>query len=191
MHYRSKSFHQSFWWKCDWNVCSSSLLQMKKLSWGRHWLMLTSLHACLVSQSCLILCDPLDCSPPGSSVHGIFQARMLEWVAISSPRGSSWPKDWTHFSFSLLCPALQVDSLPAELSGKPTNLPTEGQSHEKNSGPWFFCHQRHCWGEISLHLPKSHSNTWDLGAISYWFPHCVLLGLKCSPAFSLNFILFH
>ena len=37
---------------------------------------------CSVSQSCLTLCDPMDCSSPGSSVHGIFQARLLEWVAI-------------------------------------------------------------------------------------------------------------
>ena len=41
------------------------------------------------AQSCLTLCDPLDYSPPGSSVHGIFQARILEWVAISYSRGSS------------------------------------------------------------------------------------------------------
>ena len=40
-------------------------------------------------QSCLTLCDPIDCSPPGSSVYEIFQARILEWVAISSPWGSS------------------------------------------------------------------------------------------------------
>ena len=39
----------------------------------------------LVAQSCLTLCDPMDCSPPGSSVHGILQARMLEWVAMPSP----------------------------------------------------------------------------------------------------------
>ena len=45
----------------------------------------------LVTQSCLTLCDPMDCSPPGSSVHGILQARILEWVAISSSRGSSQP----------------------------------------------------------------------------------------------------
>ena len=147
MHYRSRS-PKAFAENVTGNVHSSSLLQMKKLSRDRHWLMLTSLHVCSVSQSCLILCDPLDCSPPGSSVHGIFQARIMEWVAISSPRGSSWPRDWTRFSFSLLSPALQVDSLPAELSGKPTNLPTEDQSHEKNSGPWFFCHQRHCWGKL-------------------------------------------
>ena len=42
-----------------------------------------------VAQSCLTHCDPMDCSLPGSSVHGIFQARVLEWVAISFSRGSS------------------------------------------------------------------------------------------------------
>ena len=40
----------------------------------------------------------MDCSPPGSSVHGIFQARILEWVTMPFFRGSSWPRDWTHFS---------------------------------------------------------------------------------------------
>ena len=43
----------------------------------------------LVPQSCLTLCDPMDCSPPGSSVHGVSQARILEWVPISFSRGSS------------------------------------------------------------------------------------------------------
>ena len=42
-----------------------------------------------VAQSCLALCSPMDCSPPGSSIHGIFQARRLEWVVISFSRGSS------------------------------------------------------------------------------------------------------
>ena len=42
--------------------------------------------------------DPVDCNPPGSSVHWIFQARILEWVVISSSRGSSLPGDWTHIS---------------------------------------------------------------------------------------------
>ena len=51
-----------------------------------------------VAQSCLTLCDPVDCSPPGSSVHEIFQARILEWVAISFARGSSQPRDWTWVS---------------------------------------------------------------------------------------------
>ena len=48
-----------------------------------------------VAQSCLTLCNPIDCSLPGSSVHRIFQARILEWVAISFSRGSSLPRDRT------------------------------------------------------------------------------------------------
>ena len=46
-----------------------------------------------VAQSCLTLCDPMDRNLPGSSIHGIFQARVLEWVAISFSRGSSQPRD--------------------------------------------------------------------------------------------------
>ena len=48
--------------------------------------------------SCVLSHDPVDCSPPGSSVHGISQARILEWVAISFSRGSSGPRDRTHIS---------------------------------------------------------------------------------------------
>ena len=56
-------------------------------------------EACvLVAQSCPPLYDPRDCSPPGSSVHGIPQARILECVAISFSRGSSPPRDWTWVS---------------------------------------------------------------------------------------------
>ena len=60
----------------------------------------TSLCCCcyLVTQSCLTLCDPVACSLPGSSVHGISQARKLAWVALSSSRGSSRPRDQTHVS---------------------------------------------------------------------------------------------
>ena len=52
-------------------------------------------HTCSVANSCLTLFITMDCSPPGSSVHGILQARILEWVAISSSRGSSRPRDQT------------------------------------------------------------------------------------------------
>ena len=48
-----------------------------------------------VAQSCLTLCDPMDCSQPGSFLHGVFQARILEWVATAFSRGSSQPRDWT------------------------------------------------------------------------------------------------
>ena len=53
---------------------------------------------CLVAALCLTLCDPMNCSPPDSCVHGISQARVLEWIAISFFRGSSWPRDWTQVS---------------------------------------------------------------------------------------------
>ena len=62
----------------------------------------TPMHTCIHSicvcpdaQSRLTFCDSLDCSPPGSSSCGIFQARILEWIAISFSRGSSWHRDWT------------------------------------------------------------------------------------------------
>ena len=51
------------------------------------------IYCCYCVQSCLTLCHPMDCSLPGSSVHGIFQARILEWVAISFSRGSSRPRN--------------------------------------------------------------------------------------------------
>ena len=50
------------------------------------------------AESCLTLCNSMDCSPPGSSVHGILQARILEWVAISFSREFSWPRDRTSIS---------------------------------------------------------------------------------------------
>ena len=53
---------------------------------------------CVIAQSCLILCDPRDYSPSGSSAHGILQARILEWVTIPFSRGSSQPKDQTQVS---------------------------------------------------------------------------------------------
>ena len=54
---------------------------------------------CLVTQLCQTLCDPMDCSPPGSSVHGTSQARILEWVAISFSRGSLCPRDQIQVSW--------------------------------------------------------------------------------------------
>ena len=66
---------------------------------------------CWVAQSCLTLCDCMDYNHPGSFVHGIFQARILEWVDMPSSKGSSQPSS----------PALQTDSLPSEPPGKPKN----------------------------------------------------------------------
>ena len=62
--------------------------------------------------------DPVDCSPPGSSVHGILQARILEWAAISSSRGSFWPRNQIHVS-CISCIGSQV-LLPLYHLGSPT-----------------------------------------------------------------------
>ena len=81
---------------------------LKSLTWNVKWMNIflgifqvnSSLKVkVLVAQSCPTLCDPRDCSPPGTSAQGIFQAIILEWVAVSFFRGSSWPRDWTHISY--------------------------------------------------------------------------------------------
>ena len=92
------------------------------------------------AQSCPTLRDRRDCSPPGSSIHGTFQARGLEWVAISFSRGSSWPRDWT------MSPALQADPLPAKPPGKPPD-PAQPKINKiiwkkklnKVLGSWWRC----------------------------------------------------
>ena len=73
------------------------------------------LYSTCVFVSCLVISNSLwPHSPSGSFVHGILQARILEWVASSFSRRSSWPRDWTHISCVSMLPALQADSLPSE-----------------------------------------------------------------------------
>ena len=89
-------------------------------------------HMCVCSaQSCPTLCNPMDCSPPGSPVHGIFQARILEWVAISFSRGSFQPRDWTCSScvscndrqiLYHLSPSVQISSWVVSNSFRPHGL---------------------------------------------------------------------
>ena len=74
---------------------------LRALVWGNKkwsWLLGVFPNVCLGAQLCLTLGDPMDCSQPGSSVHEILPARILEWVAISSSKGSSWPRYQTHGS---------------------------------------------------------------------------------------------
>ena len=79
--------------------------------------------ACAKSlELCLILYDPVDCSSSRSSVHGILEARILEWVAMPSSRGSSWPRDRTHVSLCLL--HWQAGSLPLVSPEKPIYIYT-------------------------------------------------------------------
>ena len=101
-----------------------------------------------VSNHVQFFCNPMDCSPPGFSVHGSFQTRILEWVAMSSSRGSSQPRDWTHVS----CSSCTVGRFfTAEPLGKPsrrgkvpqnpvaTNLGCQGKAmYEDQSQEWSY-----------------------------------------------------
>ena len=104
----SKSGAAYIWlitWNCNW----LSAITLYEYSKTHKWAMNHLFHGAMymkwsevkwseVAQLCLTLCDPMDCSLPGSSVYGIFQARILEWVAISFSRRSSPPRDWTQVS---------------------------------------------------------------------------------------------
>ena len=100
-----------------------------------------------VAQSCSTLCDPMDCSLPGSSVHGIFQSIVLEWIAISFSRGSSQPRDRTWASRIVdrrftVCATREVASIVSDSvrphRRKPTSLPHPWGSPGKNTG--VGCH---------------------------------------------------
>ena len=98
--------------------CSDKSYETFKYYWswvGSVHIMCVQVHS--VAQSCLTLWDPTECSPPGSSVQGIFPARILEWVAISSSRGSSQLRDLNPGLLWLL--HLQVESLPLCHLGSP------------------------------------------------------------------------
>ena len=100
----------------------------------------TCAHACAVlcsvAQSCLTLCDPMDCSPPGSSVHEILQARILEWVAKPFSRESSWLRDWSQVSCRLLY--WQVDSLPLSHLGSPLHMLTINSGYKARDTFSYF-----------------------------------------------------
>ena len=105
---------------------------------------------CSVAQLCPTLCGPMDCSPPGFSVHGTFQARILGWFAISYSRGSSQPRDWTHIS-CVSCIGRQILSLPLRHLGSPavscaephTWAPPSGDEFLGASGVYHCC--SHIW----------------------------------------------
>ena len=97
---------------------------LRQQSWGIVTVSLWFAWYTKLLQSCPTLCNPMDCSPPGSSVHRILQARILEWVAMPSSWGSSQPKDQTRVSCLL---HWQAGSLPLAPPGKPLS----GHSQKK------------------------------------------------------------
>ena len=98
-------------------------------------------------QPCLTLCDPKNYSPPGSSVHGILQARILEWIAMSSSQGSSWPRDL------LTSPALAGGFFTT--SAIPLYWEPKTLYYTYTNKSWEFCfakHNRfaHTWNEMTV-----------------------------------------
>ena len=120
----------------------------------------------LIAQSCPALCDPMDCSLSDSSVHGILQARILEWVAISFSRVSSWPRDWTWVS----CIAHRFFTIWATREN-PTRLLC----------PWGFSRQEHwsglpCPPQLNYSKKKKNNNIFKqfsctLIFVSNFFPY--------------------
>ena len=98
----------------------------------------------LVTQSCRTLCDPMDHSLPGSSVRAILQARILEWVAVPSSRGSSQPRDWTRvFSiagrFFTIRATREAQSLEKQKTSASFQLaePLQGHKSDHYWGPFI------------------------------------------------------
>ena len=105
-----------------------------------------------VTQSCPILCDPVGRSPPGFSIHGIFQARVLEWVAISFSRRSSRPRDWTWVS----CIAGRRFTLWATREAGGPKDPSKSMCSRSSA----FQNLRLSWGWGRMHL-------WLLGVLPW------------------------
>ena len=105
--------------------------------------------ACSVAQSCLTLCNLMDCSPPGSSACGVSQARILEWVAILFSRGIFLTQGWDPCLLSLL--HWQVDSLPLSHLGIPY----------LTHSICYYCEWSTNWVTRSLEISKSLTPTAD------------------------------
>ena len=106
--------------ECSFSRNNRKIMELLTTSHNHEWIQPAPLRLesmkVLVAQSYPILYDPMDYGPPSSSVHGILQARILEWVALPSSRGSSWPRNRTHVSCLL---HWQAGSLPLVPPGKP------------------------------------------------------------------------
>ena len=113
----------------------------------------------LVAQSCPTLCDPMDCSLPGPSVHEIFQARILEWVAISFSRGSSQPGD---LNPGLLCCRQILYCLKK-------NLPANAGDVNWGFDPWMGkIPWRREWKPTLVSLPGKYQGQRSLVSCSPW-----------------------
>ena len=116
------SWSRSWWWACIFKSVRQNLLESTRweIIFFKDHSGCSMAGGCVYVLSCSVVSDslrPMDYSPQGASVHGIFQARILEWVALFYSRGSSWPRDQTPCLLCLL--QWQVDSLPLCHLGNP------------------------------------------------------------------------
>ena len=133
----------------------------------------------------MTLCDPMDYSPPGSFVNGILQARTLEWVAMPSSRGSSWPRDWTHVSYISRIGkgffTTRATCKPGTLTLMKLMNPGEVLGCNLARGCDFSFHYRFLSFWFSLHqqMKKRSSNWWVCSAtgILSWTPCVDLVAL--------------
>ena len=141
----------------------------------------------IITQSYLTLCDPTDCSPPGSSVHGILQTIILEWIAIPFFKGSSWPRDWTRGSKESACNAWDLSLNPglgrSPGEGNHYSLQYSCLENSMDRGAWripwteepgglqlFTAWQRvrHNWATNTLYINRSVCGIWNQKP---WFCH--------------------
>ena len=128
---------------CSYLITTLCLYTYVPLVYSSFTLFKTSWHyldACVYAkplQLCPTLCNLMDYGPPGFSVHGILQARILEWVAISFSRGSSWPKDWTRISCGSW---IEGRFFTAEPPGKPIIwIVAINQNFQRRPSPSSLC----------------------------------------------------
>ena len=114
-------------------------------------------YYCLVTKLCPTLFDPMDRSPQGSSVHGISQARILEWVVISFPSGSSLPKDQTHISCFGRWVLYHWATMDALICCKLVNIHTRWikESGWKADWEWELCQTLSLWAVPTNNLLSS------------------------------------
>ena len=124
------------------------------------------LRTCVHAQLCLTLCDPSDCSPPGSFVHGISQARVLEWVAISYSRGSSGPRDLG--LASLVSSALGGGLFTTEPSGKPHDVWCWVSFHMLICTRVYISFWRRKWQPTPVFLPGESQGRGSLVGCRLW-----------------------
>ena len=134
-----------------------------------------------VTQSCLTLCDPMDCSPPGSSVHGVFQARILEWGAISFSRGSSQPRDqtWVSYMAGRFFIIWATGEAPTITKTRKLMLFTKYNTVNSSTDGLEVPQLPHFW---SVSVPESNPGS------THFISHHVCLGTSACDSFSLSFM---